>query len=189
MNIKITQSDETAWNERLTEARKKSGMSQEELGNLVGVGQGAASRWERGEVFPSVANLVEIAAHLDVGLDWLFDPGRTETLEEEREIRRMLRRVGPRAINRLMGLPDSDPIPPPSSSPVVLSMRDETELDRDLVRQTRGQNKRSNGNDSKVSPKGKRSLDPGGSGRPDQGKLDQSSASKPEDHGFPHKKR
>ena len=36
------------WNDRITQARKAAGLTQEQLGELVGVSRQAVSKWEAG---------------------------------------------------------------------------------------------------------------------------------------------
>lgn len=46
--------------QRISEYRKKLGISQEELGARLGVSRQAVSKWERGEADPSTANLLAL---------------------------------------------------------------------------------------------------------------------------------
>lgn len=53
--------------------RRKKGLTQEELGRLLGVGKSAVSRWESGEREVTLATMRNIAAALDVPLEWLVE--------------------------------------------------------------------------------------------------------------------
>lgn len=57
--------------ERLREARRKHGLSQEELAALLDVSRQAVSRWEMGEGYPETEKLVALAKTLGLSLDAL----------------------------------------------------------------------------------------------------------------------
>lgn len=65
--------------QRLYDLRKKAGLSQEELANLLGVTRQAVQKWEAGTSRPDMDNLVSLARYFSVTLDWLV------TGQEERE--------------------------------------------------------------------------------------------------------
>ena len=51
---------------RLYELRKKAGLSQEELANLVGVSRQAVQKWEAGSSRPDLDNLTALAGYFNV---------------------------------------------------------------------------------------------------------------------------
>lgn len=57
--------------QRLTDARKKKGISQESLAEAVGVSRQAVSKWETGESKPDVSNLIAICNTLDLNVEYL----------------------------------------------------------------------------------------------------------------------
>ena len=57
---------------RLYDLRKRSGLSQEELANLVGVTRQAVQKWEAGTSRPDMDNLTALARYFNVTLDWLI---------------------------------------------------------------------------------------------------------------------
>ena len=57
--------------QRLTDARKKKGISQESLAEAVGVSRQAVSKWETGESKPDVNNLIAICNTLDLNVEYL----------------------------------------------------------------------------------------------------------------------
>lgn len=57
--------------QRLYELRKRAGLSQEELANLLGVTRQAVQKWETGTSRPDMDNLVSLARYFGVTLDWL----------------------------------------------------------------------------------------------------------------------
>ncbi len=58
--------------ERIKAARKVKGLSQEDLGNLLGVSFQAVSSWETGKFIPDSDHLAALAKALDLSLDALF---------------------------------------------------------------------------------------------------------------------
>ena len=65
MNIEIAN--------RLVELRKKSGLSQEDLSEKLGISRQAVSKWERAEASPDTDNLICLAKLYGVSLDELLD--------------------------------------------------------------------------------------------------------------------
>ena len=59
--------------ERLREARKKAGMTQEQLAEVLSVSRQAVTKWESDKGIPDVENLKLIAKVLDVSIDYLLD--------------------------------------------------------------------------------------------------------------------
>lgn len=62
---------------RLFEYRKKSGFSQEELGEKIGVSRQAISKWERGESSPDTDNLIALSKIYNITIDELIN-GKAE---------------------------------------------------------------------------------------------------------------
>lgn len=58
---------------RLRLARERKGLSQLDLSRLLGVSDGLAGQWERGQKEPSLSKLKDLARALDVRIDWLLD--------------------------------------------------------------------------------------------------------------------
>lgn len=57
--------------DRLTEMRKQAKLSQQDLADKLFVSRSTVSRWENGELTPSIANLKEMAKLYGVSLDYL----------------------------------------------------------------------------------------------------------------------
>ena len=70
---------------RLYDLRKKAGLSQEELANLVGVTRQAVQKWEAGASRPDMDNLAALARYFDVTLDWLITGREAEKEQPEAE--------------------------------------------------------------------------------------------------------
>ena len=62
--------------ERITAIRKELKISQEKFGELTGVSQRTVAFWESGDRTPSFSTLQDLAARLDVSVDYLL--GRTD---------------------------------------------------------------------------------------------------------------
>ena len=61
-----------ALSEKLYTLRKKSGLSQEQLAEQLGVSRQAISKWESGQSVPESDKLVVISNHFKVSLDYLM---------------------------------------------------------------------------------------------------------------------
>lgn len=71
--------------EKLKEARRDAGMSQEELSVKIGVSRSAVAKWETDKGLPDIQNLKTIAAILNISLDYLLDDGKKLELSVTRE--------------------------------------------------------------------------------------------------------
>jgi len=69
-------------NEKIYTCRKKSGMSQDELAEKLGVSRQAISKWELGVAQPELDNLLALAKTFDVTTDWLLTDDGTDTANE-----------------------------------------------------------------------------------------------------------
>ena len=58
--------------ERIALARKQAGLSQEQLGEQLGVSRQAVSKWESGQTNPDVAYIAELCRLFGVSSDWLL---------------------------------------------------------------------------------------------------------------------
>ena len=68
--------------ERIRELRIESGLSQEALGEIIGVKRYAVYSYEKGRACPEMKNLVILADYFDVSMDYLA--GRTDKRETNR---------------------------------------------------------------------------------------------------------
>ena len=62
----------TELKDRIAQARKAAGLSQEQLGEKLGVSRQAISKWESGAANPDVAYLAAMCRELGVPSDWLL---------------------------------------------------------------------------------------------------------------------
>ena len=58
--------------EKIQISRKKKGMSQEDLANVLNVSRQAVQKWESGVSNPELNKVIELGRVLDVSLDWLL---------------------------------------------------------------------------------------------------------------------
>lgn len=65
--------------EQLYLLRKKQGLSQEELANIIGVSRQAVQKWESGAARPDLDNLMALAQYLGISLDELVGNGQTSS--------------------------------------------------------------------------------------------------------------
>lgn len=63
----------TIFTERLKELRKEKGYTQEQMANILEIGQSAYAKWENDRTEPSFENLIKLADFFDVSIDWLFE--------------------------------------------------------------------------------------------------------------------
>lgn len=62
----------TIFTERLKEKRKEKGYTQEQMANILEIGQSAYAKWENDRTEPSFENLIKLADLLEVSINWLF---------------------------------------------------------------------------------------------------------------------
>ena len=61
--------------EKIKEARKQSGLSQEQLAEKMSVSRSAIAKWETDKGLPDIDNLKALASFLNVSVDYLLDDG------------------------------------------------------------------------------------------------------------------
>lgn len=70
------------FSERIKELRKEKGLSQEGVGNIIGVTRYAVYSYEKGRACPDMEGLIALAEYFDVSMDYLA--GRTDKREVNR---------------------------------------------------------------------------------------------------------
>ena len=68
--------------ERIRDLRMEHGLTQEEVGKIIGVKRYAVYSYEKGRACPEMKGLVALADHFDVSMDYLA--GRTDRRETNR---------------------------------------------------------------------------------------------------------
>lgn len=61
--------------EKLKEARKQAGLSQEQLSEKLGISRSAVAKWETDKGIPDIENLKSLLGLLGVSIDYLVDNG------------------------------------------------------------------------------------------------------------------
>jgi len=63
--------DDMIFSEKLHILRKSKGLTQEELAEKLNVSRQAVAKWESGQVYPDISNLIQISLLLNVTIDYL----------------------------------------------------------------------------------------------------------------------
>lgn len=71
--------------EKIREARKQAGLTQEQLAEKLSVSRPAVAKWETDKGIPDVENLKALAALLNVSVDYLLDDGDFDGTMQIRE--------------------------------------------------------------------------------------------------------
>ena len=61
--------------EKIKQARKESGLSQEQFAEKMNVSRSAVAKWETDKGIPDINNLKTMAQLLDISIDYLLDDG------------------------------------------------------------------------------------------------------------------
>ena len=75
--------------EKITQLRKAKGISQEQLAELLNTTRQAVSKWERGESYPDIDRLKDLAVYFNVSIDYLLDHD-VESVSVNRFIERLV---------------------------------------------------------------------------------------------------
>lgn len=92
--------------ERLKEARLLKNMSQEELGNVVGVTKVSISGYEKGTRIPSLKNFLEIIDVLELDVKYVLGQEVLAVCEEEEKYRINIASVDLKILNELKKHPN-----------------------------------------------------------------------------------
>ena len=71
------------FNEKLQELRKKKGLTQEELAEILFVSRTAVSKWESGRGYPNIESLKAISAFFGITIDKLLSGAELLSIAEE----------------------------------------------------------------------------------------------------------
>ena len=61
------------FDEKLIALRKEKQISQEQLADILCTSRQAVSKWERGEAYPDISKLKDLAVFFNVSIDYLLD--------------------------------------------------------------------------------------------------------------------
>ncbi len=83
---------------RIIELRKKTGLSQEEFGEKLGLSRQSISKWETGEALPDVDNLILLSQKYNVSIDYILlgkEHSSTQINRQEKYKRKRLQSYAP----------------------------------------------------------------------------------------------
>ena len=69
---------------QIAELRKNKGLTQNDLGERLGVSFQAVSKWERGETLPDTAILPDLANILGTTVDYILNGGENRIIDGQR---------------------------------------------------------------------------------------------------------
>lgn len=92
--------------EKIKELRKNSKITQEQLGNAIGVSKMAISYFEKGKKSPGRESLEKIADYFKVTTDYLL--GRSEDPELNEEEDKIISEEGKNIMSLIEGLPEDE---------------------------------------------------------------------------------
>ena len=92
--------------EKIKELRKNSKITQEQLGNAIGVSKMAISYFEKGKKSPGRESLEKIADYFDVTTDYLL--GRSEDPELNEEDDKVVSEEGKNIMSLIESLPEDE---------------------------------------------------------------------------------
>lgn len=72
--------------EKLAALRKRKGITQEQLSEILKVSRQSVSRWEMDAAFPETEKLIKLSRLLDCSIDFLLNTGRQEYGENTAEV-------------------------------------------------------------------------------------------------------
>lgn len=91
--------------ERLKDARKKKNMSQQQLGDLLGVSKVSICGYENGVRIPTIENFVQLLDILDLSADYLLGRDVTVVSEDEEEYKAKMSKDDIKIIKELKNNP------------------------------------------------------------------------------------
>ena len=71
--------------EKIKEARKQCGLSQEQMADTLAISRSAVAKWETDNGMPDIDNLRALARVLNVSIDYLLDNGEDMCVSIVRE--------------------------------------------------------------------------------------------------------
>ena len=78
------------FHKELQRLRKTAGMSQEELGEKLGVSRQTISKWEGAQAYPDMLNLLAISKHFGVTVDELISGAKKEEKPSENDVEQVV---------------------------------------------------------------------------------------------------
>lgn len=88
--------------ERLTELRKKAGLSQEKLAEMLDISRQAVSKWENGTTNPDINNIVQLGKVYGVSTDYIL-LGKTQEEEQSADLEHVMEESSDRSKSQING--------------------------------------------------------------------------------------
>ena len=96
--------------QRIAQKRKELGLSQENLGEQLGVSRQAIYKWESDATLPEIEKLISLSRIFSVSVGWLLGEEEQETVSEDRELTEEQLRMVEEIVGRyLAALPEPEP--------------------------------------------------------------------------------
>ena len=96
--------------QRIAQKRKELGLSQENLGEQLGVSRQAIYKWESDATLPEIEKLISLSRIFSVSVGWLLGEEERETVSEDRELTEEQLRMVEEIVGRyLAALPEPEP--------------------------------------------------------------------------------
>lgn len=96
--------------QRIAQKRKELGLSQEGLGDRLGVSRQAIYKWESDAALPEIEKLVNLSREFSVSIDWLL--GREDEAKEPRELTPEQLRMVEEIVGRYLAARPAPEVPP-----------------------------------------------------------------------------
>ena len=101
------------FNEKIVKLRKLKGITQDELASAVGVSRQAVCKWESGQSYPEVSNLLELKLLFNISIDDLLDENYEVILPEKKKRKRISAKVKEKVERELVEAEKEAPIGEP----------------------------------------------------------------------------
>lgn len=101
------------FNEKIVKLRKLKGITQDELASAVGVSRQAVCKWESGQSYPEVSNLLELKLLFNISIDDLLDENYEVILPEKKKRKRISAKVKEKVERELVEAEKEAPIEEP----------------------------------------------------------------------------
>ena len=102
------------FNEKIVKLRKLKGITQDELASAVGVSRQAVCKWESGQSYPEVSNLLELKLLFNISIDDLLDENYEVILPEKKKRKRISNKVKEKVERELVEATSEEPAAEPA---------------------------------------------------------------------------
>lgn len=113
------------FNEKIVKLRKLKGITQDELASAVGVSRQAVCKWESGQSYPEVSNLLELKLLFNISIDDLLDENYEVILPEKKKRKRISNKVKEKVERELVEATSEEPAAEPAVAEGVPEVKEE----------------------------------------------------------------